>query len=197
MDDNKKACMLYYKISRSLGVRNPSRSLSRHAVRVDGSVWEFPLERQPAVERVMKRYADAAAVVGFRVYDDSEWPKVKARAMEALAAEAGRIRDTLTKSIARGEDYLVRAERLQSANDVKKGKKFLRSSLNRARRELRAASECALAFDLTGDVNELFAGIASEVAAKFTEFFSRAESNAENGGGLEQISFYSSDSSSV
>jgi hypothetical protein len=164
----EQMAVLWYDIS---GKGSPVTALRRCCVAVNKSVWIFPLGAIPLVQSVMQKFVEEGADVDISAFIPEETEKLRRRALTALNKHAKRMLRTLRRSLAKAEVQLAEAERLQSVKDVKAWRQRVTQAFTYARRDISAAEECALVFQLTGDLQELLSAIRHEINARHREFF--------------------------
>jgi hypothetical protein len=159
--------LLVYDVPFGCKCDHPSSVLWRTAARINMSAWIVPEERIPSLPR------DEWTMAGVRWrmvrFHEADAEVITALAVEALMERVGERRDALDRGIKEvraaydaarafgGEEreaHLDRAGRLASAH------------LRRARTALEEATECALAFSITGRVERAFEGMRKLVKAR-------------------------------
>jgi len=163
----EQMAVLWYDIS---GKGSPVTALRRCCVAVNKSVWIFPLGAIPLVQSVMQKFVDDGADVDISAFIPEETEKLRRRALVALNKHARRMLHSLRRSLAKAEVQLAEAERLQSAKEVKAWRQRVTQAFTYARRDIAAAEECALVFQLTGDLQELLSAIRHEIKVRHSEF---------------------------
>jgi hypothetical protein len=159
-----RANLLFYDIPQSLKVANPSAALRRCAVRVNLSCWVVPEERTPwdLIEELKSQNVDVQLIR----FDENEAEKLRGMAREAMQRELARIKNGLEKSIDFAQHQLANAEfqvaEQNAAFDMEVEQtryvRRVKTILNRAKKDLLAAQECSLAFELTAQLEELIDG---------------------------------------
>jgi hypothetical protein len=167
----EQMAVLWYDIS---GRGSPVNDLRHCCVAVNKSVWIFPMGEIPRVQSIMQKFVREGADVDISAFVPEETDKLRRRALAALNKHAKRLLRALRKALAQSEEQLAEAERLQSADDIKKWRQRVIQAFTYARRDIAAAEECALVFQLTGDLQELLMAIRHEIKARHGEFLGSA-----------------------
>ena len=148
---------------------NPSYRLRGCATRINKSVWVVPDAGIEAANKVVERLRKGKNVeVEIVRFSDSEREKVVRLARRGLEQEVKRIRKYLDKAIAKAGKKLDAAQALLSIKDVNAAIDYRKGALSRARRELLAAKESSIAFDLLGDTQELHDSVVKLLKAQDT-----------------------------
>jgi hypothetical protein len=167
-EGGEQMAVLWYDIS---GKGSPVNELRRCCVYVNRSVAICPLGEVPRVQGIMQPFVEEGADVDISAFVPEETDKLRRRALAALNKHARRILKVLRGSLAKADTELAEAERLQSAKEVKRWRQRASLSFTIAKRDIAAAEECALVFQLTGDLNELLTAVRKEIHARHGEFF--------------------------
>lgn len=183
----ENAVLFVYDIPSKSDLPNPSNQLKRIGIRVNLSCWVIPESRVP-YDLIRELDAGGATTEVVR-FDESEREKLERLAKNALIAECGRVQKAFETSLATAEMALADDEERYEQRRMMgipaigttpsedeptpedKREKRAKAAMNRAKRSLEAAKECAIAFDLLADVEELIAGTANAVKAEFDVFF--------------------------
>ena len=135
---------------------NPSYRLRSFATRINKSVWVVPDAGIDAANKVIERLRRGKGVeVEIVRFSERERGKVIRLARRGLEREVKRIRKYLDKAIAKAQKTLDDSVRSMSVAGVGKAIDYRKGALGRARRELLAAKESSIAFDILGDMQEL------------------------------------------
>lgn len=139
---------------------NPAGRIRRYGVMMQYSVYCVPDDRLPRIADLIE---DIRAVPGGKVrvlpYDPKAYEEIMETAREALTAEAERIRDYIEAAALETAKRLTAASLIVSVGDTNKAIGFQQTALSKATKDLTDAQECAMAFDLTGDLDALFDGV--------------------------------------
>jgi hypothetical protein len=145
----------------------------RIGVRINLSCWVVPQQRVPwDYLKEIESFGSKTAVVRF---DEDEAASILKLAREALCKELDFIRSSFSASCARAQVMVSAAG--MSAEE--RQDKQLNDSLKKAQRLLGWAQDAALAFDLLGDVQELFNGTQKAIAAQFEASFAKQTSKSK------------------
>jgi hypothetical protein len=153
---------------------NPSMLLRRWGFRINLSCWVLPLKNVALVP--MAEWVERGATVEVVEFSEHERTKVVDLARKALYREINGTRTMVDKSV------LVVRKRYNAAKSFASGtperekaakfaERLAYTSLYRAKALADAAEECALHFDLTGDVVELLTGLRAAIKAHSALFF--------------------------
>ena len=149
----------------------PSVVLRRFAVRMQQSVWIVP---DTMISRTNTLTAEIQALPGGKVrvfrFDLDELAAIRLEAREALELESARIRTYVEKAIAKTQERLTEAQRAMSVDDTNAAIRYQQTALNKALHEITDAEECALAFDLSGELGELIRSVRSVIDARAAAF---------------------------
>lgn len=139
---------------------NPAGRIRRYGFMMQYSVYCVPDDRLPRLTNLIE---DIRAVPGGKVrvfpYDPRAYEDIMADARAALTAEAERIRDYIEAAAAETAKRLTAATLIVSVGDTNKAIGFQQTALSKAAKDLTDAQECAMAFDLSGDLDALFDGV--------------------------------------
>jgi hypothetical protein len=158
-----RAHLFYYDIPTHSKYPNPSSALWRLGVRVNLSVWMVPDINVPRLP--LKEMQAAGAKVELVRFDERDGETILRLAKEALTREVMGLRDGLRLSIQLTEQK-YEGVATQDEDGIKKahghGYRYVRQS----KQFLDASKEAALAFDLLGDLQELFNGFRDVIVAE-------------------------------
>lgn len=180
------ASMLVYDIPKDAGyalpngkwrkIANPSYRLRGCATRINLSVWVVPDAGIESANRVIDRLRKCPQVdVDIVRFAEGEREKCIRMARRGLVREAKRIRKYIDKAIAKSQKKLDEAVRSMSVGGVNEAIAYRKSAIQRARRELLAAREASIAFDLLGSLQELHDSVISTLKAADATKFGEAE----------------------
>jgi hypothetical protein len=172
----EQMAVLWYDIP---GKGSPVGKLRRFCVALNKSVYVMPLSCVPRAQTVMRPFIGDGADVDITAFVPEETEKLRKRAFVALNKHAKRMLKGLRKSLVKAEAGLVEAERLQSAKDTKKWRQHMSVAFAVAKRNLVAAEECAIVFQITGDMQELLTGIRREILSRHGIYLRRLGVTAE------------------
>lgn len=182
-DPQQRYALLYYYIPKTSKLGNPSGLLRRWGIRVDLSVWIVPMKNLPLIP--MKEWIDKGAVADVVEFGEHEREKCLSIARRTLQNDVEKMRLTVEKSVAK-----VR-RRFDSLRSIpvgtperdeaqKSAEHFAYLTLYRAKAIADSAEECALHFDLTGDVAPLVDALRRTIKAKSALYFSLGEDVRKN-----------------
>jgi hypothetical protein len=149
---------------------NPGATLRKFAVHLQQSCWVMPdtmLQRTDDLTADIRSLGGAVHV--FR-YDEQEHDKIVSAARACLEAEAERIRKYVEASIATTTARLAEAKRMASIAETNSAIRFQQTALYRAMQDLASAEECAVVFDLSGNLGELIQGVRAVITARAAAF---------------------------
>lgn len=149
---------------------NPGATLHPIAVRVQQSVWYMKESMLPLADDLTQRIKDVGGIVDCFRFDACEYNAIRTKALRCLEQDANSIRAYVDAAIATTTKRIEKATKLMSVKGVNDAVRFQQSALSRARRELAEAEECAMVFDLSGDVAELFKGVRAAIEARASAF---------------------------
>lgn len=158
-----RAHLLVYDIPQSARMVNPSAMLWGLGARINLSCWIIPdrnIVRVPVAD-----WKARGATVEMVRFDERDGETIIRLARESLERHLREIRDACEASMT---GALEKLELIATGDEpaLKKGKAGVASVTWRAKRDLERAMECALTFDLTADVDHLFAAARLTVAAQ-------------------------------
>ena len=148
----------------------PGLTLRRFAVRVQQSVWYMPETKVTQTERLTENIRNVHGIVDVFRFDTREYEAIRAKSLVCLATEVEGTRKYIEATIVSTAAKLAEAQRLMSIADTNNAIRYQQTALNRALQELVDAEECAVAFDLTGDVAELIKSVRTVVKARSDAF---------------------------
>lgn len=148
----------------------PSCTLRRFAAHLQQSVWILPEAMLGLTNDLTVDIERVGGNVDVFDFDERGHEKLMRKARACLEGEATRIRKYVESSIAKTGDRLVKARAVMSVNDTNDAIRFQQTALNRALKELGDAEECAVAFDLSGDMAELIRSVRSVIEARASAF---------------------------
>jgi uncharacterized protein YaiE (UPF0345 family) len=167
----RRAHLLVYDIPSSAHF-NPSEFLWRHGARINKSVWVIPDKNLAMLP--IKAWEERGAVIEVVRFDERDGDTIMRLAKTALVSELGRIRDALDEA---ATEVTRRLSSIDTSNEeaFKKVKSHGYSASRRARLAIERMVECALTFDLTGDVEHLTNAVRQSVKAREAELWTRLE----------------------
>lgn len=148
----------------------PSVTLRRFAAHLQQSVWIMPEAMLCRAQELTEDILRVGGNVDVFDFDERGHEKLLRKARACLQAEAERIRKYVEASVVKTHERLDNAQRMMSINATNDAIRFQQTALNRALRELADAEECAVAFDLSGDVEELIRATRSMIEARASAF---------------------------
>lgn len=166
--------LLVYDIPEASGLSNPSGLMRRFAVRINLSCWVLPLKNLPLLP--VREWLSKGASVEVVEFDEGEREKVVALARRALQREVEEMRKTVEESVAKVRAKYVAVKGL-AAGTTERGEALDKAGHYayligyRAKALADAAEECALHFDLTGEVAPLVEALRKTIRAKSALFF--------------------------
>ena len=171
----KRFCLLYYRIPTNVKL-NPAPLMHRFGASIDGSVWFMPTKNLPLIP-VKEWLEKGATVVRTYEFDETESEKVIADARSAITERVDAMRDFVDKLVAEVRDRYAKAKlhptgSQEQLDAYKAAEQYAYAALYRAKTTADAAEECALHFDITGDVAALVDALRKSIKAKSTLFFS-------------------------
>ncbi len=149
---------------------NPTLALRAFGIRAQQSVWILPEVMLPLVEDLSIQIRRVNGSVDIFELDERAEEKIRAKARKYLEAEAERIRAYLEASIRTTSKRLRDAQARMSVNDVNSAIRYQQTAIHRAKKDLTDAERCAVAFDLSGEVDELIRSVRSLIDARAAEF---------------------------
>jgi hypothetical protein len=162
--------MNYYLIVYDIPARltkeivNPSEQFKRHGVRINYSCWIVP-EGRVALLPINEMTSKGAKVEIVR-FDSNEKDSLMRMAKIAMMEEAGRIRRALDHTVSVAKSRLSAVKKSWNDLDFKKAGAYASVHMKRVQDAIKSADECALAFDLTGDMGEVLKGMREMYAAE-------------------------------
>lgn len=174
---NTRFALLYYKIPTGV-MRNPASMLRRFGVTVDGSVWILPVKNIVLIP--IKKWRELGVTAEVVEFNESELPKVIAIARRAISNDLDSMRAHVEKSVAEVRKRFKAVDACPTGSTErdearKHAEHFAYVVLYRAKGIADAAEECALHFDLTGDVEPLVDGLRRTIKAKAAIFYGMQE----------------------
>lgn len=158
----KQAVMLSYDIPSGVKWGLDHRKVLRKiGLRINLSDWILPAERIPT--KLIEQMENRGANVHVLRFDETDAPKVKRLAIERLQQQIKDLRDRLGESLDEAASKLKQAEKEQSADLSEKAVLYARAALKRTERYIAEATEAATAFDILGEVDELFKAVSKKV----------------------------------
>lgn len=148
----------------------PGLTLRRFAARVQQSVWYMPETAITRTEQLTKAILDVHGIVDVFRFDTREYEAIRAKSLVCLAQTVENVRKYVEASIQTTAEKLAEAKTLMSIASTNSAIRYQQAALNRALQELVDAEECALVFDLTGDVKELIKSVRTVVKARSDTF---------------------------
>jgi hypothetical protein len=170
-----------YDIPKKSKCPNPSTMLQRWAVRNQYSVWFVPDKNVPLLMPIMnlltKKYPEVK-VDWFRM-DERDAEAILAKAKRELMKEVAARRASLEDGL---DEVRARIEAVASNDEkaMRLAERFSYHHLRRAKRAATAAVECALAFDLMGDVKPLVDGLREVIKARDALYYSWVKAKKDN-----------------
>lgn len=147
---------------------NPSNILRRFAIREDLSVWYMKRKRTPTgLRNAMEK---AGCVARIREFAEKEYASIMQAADDDLTKREDDIRKFIEDSLAKTAERLEEAKRLQSVDGVNGAISYMRSHFNGAQRQIAAAMECMMEFDLIREKKSLFDALQKSIAAQAEGF---------------------------
>lgn len=170
IDDVRKHCgdgkyvELIYDIPDQSGIANPSAKLRKRGFRINLSCWIFQTGHLPVdyIETLIEKGADVE-VLPFTLETRETVLRLAKKAMDK---EVGEIRALLSEAVAKASTKYDEAKRLESADLVLKADTYFKGRLREAKKKLADANACALHFDVLGDIEAVFKGLSSSIAAE-------------------------------
>lgn len=166
----RRAHLLVYDIPTGR-MQNPSAMLWRFGVRINMSCWLIPDSRVALIP--VKEWEAKGVKVELVRFDERDGETIIRLAREGLLNECARWRevlDTATNGVSELCSSVASVGEDQRAVAGKAGN-LASFHLRRARAFAVAARECALGFDLLGDVEQVFNGLRDCIAAKEALFY--------------------------
>ena len=170
-----------YDIPKKSKCPNPSKRLQRWAVRNQYSVWFVPDKNVPLLMPIMNKLAERYPEVKV------DWFRMDERDAEAILAKAKRelLKELAVRRSSLEDGINEVRERIESvaSNDEKamrRAERFAYVHLRRAKKFAVSAVECALAFDLLGDVQPLVDGLREVIKARDALYYSWVKAKKEN-----------------
>lgn len=154
-----------YDIPQRLKVSNPSMRLRRYGFRVNLSCWVFPEGRVPVDE--IDNLRDAGATVHLIEFSEQAQEKVLDLARAELRRHVKGVMKFTQERVGLLKEAIADAEHcpdIAAPDDIYKK---WRSVLNRARRELLNAQQCALGFEITRDVDDALECLKNVLSGEF------------------------------
>lgn len=174
-----RALLLYYDIPQASKIANPSGQLRKCGIRVNLSCWVIPEHRMPW--DYLREHLSGVSWNTVR-FDESEKEKLLDMARDALRRESARVIQSMHETVDKAQASLDKwiDEGPGSDEDAHPkhtptelyGKR-VKAALSRAKREARAAEECAIAFDLLADMGEAVNAIKHAIKSQLETFLAR------------------------
>lgn len=142
--------------------------LRRIGVRLQKSVWIVPDANIPRIP--VDKWEAAGMKIDMVRFDERDGETILKLARRALALEADAVREVLEQNTKRLRS-LVALSATGDPKSVKQARSIAGSASRHAKRLLESAKEAALAFDLLGDVEELFKGVRETIRATDTLYY--------------------------
>ena len=173
-DPAVRYALLVYDIPEASGLSNPSGLMRRFAVRINLSCWVLPLKNLPLLP--VREWVEKGASVEVVEFDEGEREKVVALARRALQREVEEMRRTVEASVAKVRERYAGVKALgtgttERSEALDRAGHYAYLIGYRAKALADAAEECALHFDLTGDVAPLVGALRKTIKAKAAIFF--------------------------
>lgn len=147
-----RSVMVVYDVPQGSKIGNPSSVFRSRGVRVNLSCWIVPETRVPW--EYLKRMDEAGCRTETVRFDEHEQDRIRELAKRLLREEAARIQASLGKAILKVDEMLAEAPVDSPVWDKAVGNG--RAAFRHASKHLKMAQEAALAFDLTGDLSDLW-----------------------------------------
>jgi hypothetical protein len=161
-----------YDIPKGKSYPNPSPRLRPFAVRMQFSCWLVPLAEMYRTNELSADVKRLGGKVDTIPFEDSETSarKIREIAIREIQSEAERIRNYLEKGVVKTQKRLAEAQAQMSVGGVNKAISFQAGVLSVSLRDVKAAEECCVVFDLTGELSDLVRGVRALVEARSTAF---------------------------
>jgi hypothetical protein len=175
--------LIVYDIPAALAkkIANPSEDFKKHGTRINYSCWIVP-EGRVALLPIEDMLSKGAKVEIVR-FDSSERDSLLRMAKASMMEEATRIREALGHTVKEALTRFAKLKKTYSDEDYRKAGNYASVHMRRVSEAIKAAEECALAFDLTGEMSEVLKGMRSMYAAKqleVTEAYERSKKGAKS-----------------
>lgn len=172
-----RAHLLVYDIPSKSKVPNPSNLLRRWGVRVNLSAWIVPDKNVPLLP--MAEWKARGVTAELVRFDEKDGDTIMRLAREALVKEVDTMRQGLDDGLAE-----VRAafDSAASGDDeaLKKAGSLAYRHIRRAKQAADAAEECALTFDLMGEVKPLVEGLRQLIRSRSELYYGFGKARQEN-----------------
>jgi regulator of sigma D len=172
-EELKKFWMVMWDIPTSVKPRDyphPAGRVRTFSVMLQYSVWVCPEGHLSRIDPIAEDVRAVGGSIEVLPYSEVAYDKVMKLARAALERECQRIQSYIEHSIVETRKRLTDAAVLQSVNDTNKAIHYQQAALTKALRDLNDAAECSVAFDLTGELEEVLRGARKAVAARSSEF---------------------------
>lgn len=181
--------LIVYDIPATCRVKNPSDQFRGHGVRINYSCWIVPEGRVAMLP--LDQMQQGGAKVQVVRFDSSETDTLLRMAKTALFDEAARLRNALEHTVSEAKKRFSKHVEVFNEDEYKRSGTYASIHMRRVAEAIKSAEQCALAFDLTGDMAEILDGLRKTYAAMQHEVHSeyvavkrkvneRLDSNANN-----------------
>ncbi len=177
-EELKKFWMVMWDIPTTVAPRDypdPAGRVRSFSVMLQYSVWIVPEGHLSRIDPIASDVREVGGSFEVLPYAEVAYDKVMKLARAALERECKRIQAYVEHSIEETRKRLVNAAVLQSVGETNKAIRYQQAALAKAIRDLNDAAECSVAFDLTGDLEEILAGARKAVEARSTAFVSERD----------------------
>lgn len=172
-----RAHLLVYDIPTKAELPNPSNFLWRMGARINLSAWIIPDKNVPLIP--VNEWRAKGAVVEFVRFDERDGETILRLAREALANAIGAMRAGIDESMAKTAEKLA-AVASNDEQGLKVASRPAYGALYRAKRFAATAQECALTFDLMGDVQSLIDALREDIRANDTLYYGWVDTVKKN-----------------
>lgn len=159
-----RAHLLVYDIPARTKVANPSSFLWRFGARINLSCWVIP-DRNVAMLPIAM-WKERGCTVELVRFDERDGATIIRLARESLAKELGDLRAKLEEQTGTIRGMMPAPGTIPNEEQFKKVGDTASRSLRSAKKFLASAEECAVTFDLMGDIKPLLDGLHQSVRAK-------------------------------
>jgi hypothetical protein len=159
-----RAHLLVYDIPARTKVANPSSFLWRFGARINLSCWVIP-DKNVAMLPIQS-WKERGCTVELVRFDERDGATIIRLAREALVKELGDLRTKLEEQTLTIRSMLPEPGVVPSEERFKKVGDTASRSLRSAKKFLATAEECAVTFDLMGEIKPLLEGLHQSVRAK-------------------------------
>jgi hypothetical protein len=172
-----RAHLLVYDIPAKSKVPNPSGTLRRWGVRVNLSAWIIPDKNVPLLP--IEEWRSRGVTAELVRFDENDGETIMRLAREALVRECTTMRTDLDEGIT---EIKAAFDDAASGDDeaLKKAGSLAYRHIRRAKIAADSAEECALTFDLMGEVKPLVEGLRQLIKSRSEMYYGFGKAREDN-----------------